>query len=41
MLLLLAAPAFASAQAPAKGLKIFISVDMEGISGVVNWDDVT
>jgi D-amino peptidase len=27
-------------QAP-KGLKIFISVDMEGICGVVNWDDVT
>jgi D-amino peptidase len=26
---------------PAKGLKVFISVDMEGISGVVNWDDVT
>ena len=41
MFLLLAVPAFASAQAPAKGLKIFISVDMEGISGVVNWDDVT
>ena len=41
MFLLLGAAAFASAQAPAKGLKIFISVDMEGISGVVNWDDVT
>jgi len=27
-------------QAP-KGLKVFISVDMEGICGVVNWDDVT
>ncbi|MHB8053866.1 MAG: M55 family metallopeptidase [Candidatus Aminicenantales bacterium] len=24
----------------AKGLKVFISVDMEGISGVVNWDEV-
>jgi D-amino peptidase len=24
----------------AKGLKVFISVDMEGISGVVNWDDI-
>ncbi|MDD8025571.1 MAG: M55 family metallopeptidase [Acidobacteriota bacterium] len=32
---------FAAAQAPAKGLKVFISVDMEGITGVVNWDDVT
>ena len=29
-----------ASQAP-KGLKIFISVDMEGICGVVNWDDVT
>lgn len=26
---------------PAKSLKVFISVDMEGVSGVVNWDDVT
>lgn len=34
-----AAPA-APAQSP-KGLKVFISVDMEGVSGVVNWDDVT
>lgn len=41
MFLLLGAAAFASAQPPAQGLKIFISVDMEGISGVVNWDDVT
>jgi D-amino peptidase len=32
--------AAASAQAPKK-LKVFISVDMEGVSGVVNWDDVT
>ena len=24
-----------------KGLKVFISVDMEGISGVVNWEDVS
>ncbi len=39
--LLLAAVAFASAQTPAKGLRIFISVDMEGITGIVNWDDVT
>jgi len=31
---------FASAtQAPAKGLKIFISVDMEGVCGVINWDE--
>ncbi len=32
---------FATGQMPtAEGLKVFISVDMEGISGVVNWDDV-
>ena len=24
-----------------KGLKVFISVDMEGISGVIHWDDVS
>ncbi len=39
--LLLTAGAAAAGQGPAKGLKVFISVDMEGISGVVNWDDVT
>jgi D-amino peptidase len=39
--LLLGAAAFAAAQAPARPLKVFISVDMEGISGVVSWDDVT
>jgi D-amino peptidase len=31
----------AAGQSPAKGLKVFISVDMEGISAVINWDDVT
>lgn len=32
--------AFASGgQAPAKGLKVFISVDMEGVCGVINWDE--
>jgi D-amino peptidase len=41
LIILLAAAALAVAQAPAKPLKVFISVDMEGISGVVNWDDVT
>lgn len=41
MALLLIAASSAAAQAPAKPLKVFISVDMEGISGVVNWDDVT
>lgn len=40
-LVLVAATLASSAQAPAKGLKIFISVDMEGIDGVVSWDDVT
>ncbi|UCF19780.1 MAG: M55 family metallopeptidase [Gemmatimonadota bacterium] len=26
---------------PERGLKVFISVDMEGITGVVNWEDVS
>jgi len=34
----LAAVGFA-AQAPAKGLKVFISVDMEGVCGLINWDE--
>jgi len=29
----------AAGQTPAKGLKVFISVDMEGICGVINWDE--
>jgi D-amino peptidase len=41
LVLFVLAGAASSSQAPAKGLKVFISVDMEGISGVVNWDDVT
>ena len=28
------------AEEPYRGLKVFISVDMEGISGVIHWDDV-
>jgi len=34
-------PALAASpgQQPAKKLKVFISVDMEGISGVINWDE--
>jgi len=28
------------AEEPHRGLKVFISVDMEGISGVIHWDDV-
>jgi D-amino peptidase len=31
---------FVSAGQSQKGLKVFISVDMEGISGVINWEDV-
>jgi D-amino peptidase len=31
---------FVSAGQNQKGLKVFISVDMEGISGVINWEDV-
>ncbi len=33
--------AFATAQQPAKKLKVFISVDMEGISGLINWDETS
>jgi D-amino peptidase len=31
----------ASAEKAQKGLKVFISVDMEGISGVIHWEDVS
>ncbi|MGA2586111.1 MAG: M55 family metallopeptidase [Candidatus Aminicenantales bacterium] len=31
----------ASGQSPAKSLKVFISVDMEGICGVINWDETS
>jgi D-amino peptidase len=31
----------AAGQTPAKGLKVFISVDMEGICGVINWDETS
>lgn len=38
----LSALAFSAlAQEAHKGLKVFISVDMEGISGVIHWDDVS
>jgi len=33
--------AFGACSAAPKGLKVFISVDMEGVCGVVSWDDVT
>jgi D-amino peptidase len=32
---------FAEAEKAQKGLKVFISVDMEGISGVIHWEDVS
>jgi len=35
------AAALAGAQQPAKKLKVFISVDMEGISGLINWDETS
>lgn len=43
VLFLFAGVSLLSAQAPAKGpgLKVFISVDMEGICGVINWPDET
>jgi D-amino peptidase len=33
--------ALAAAQPPAKKLKVFISVDMEGISGLIAWDETS
>ncbi|MGZ5468264.1 MAG: M55 family metallopeptidase, partial [Candidatus Aminicenantales bacterium] len=33
--------ALAAAQQPAKKLKVFISVDMEGISGLIAWDETS
>jgi D-amino peptidase len=43
LLALMSSFASAAGQAAAapKGLKVFISVDMEGVCGVVSWDDVT
>lgn len=32
---------FVKAEKAQKGLKVFISVDMEGVSGVIHWDDVS
>lgn len=32
---------FAGAEKTEKGLKVFISVDMEGVAGVIHWDDVS
>jgi D-amino peptidase len=37
----LLAGASALAQPAAKGLKVFISVDLEGICGVINWDETS
>jgi D-amino peptidase len=39
IVLLIAAFAFAAAEQPAKRLKVFISVDMEGVSGLIHWDE--
>jgi len=36
---LFAASLAAYAQTPAKKLKVFISVDMEGVTGLINWDE--
>ena len=33
--------AVAAAQTPAKKIKVFISVDMEGISGLIHWDETS
>ena len=41
ILVLLTALAGSMTSAQAQGLKVFISVDMEGITGVVNWEDVS
>jgi D-amino peptidase len=32
---------FARAEKTEKGLKVFISVDMEGVAGVIHWEDVS
>ncbi|MCX6576039.1 MAG: M55 family metallopeptidase [Candidatus Aminicenantes bacterium] len=40
-LALLLAGISAQAQPVSKGLKVFISVDMEGICGVINWDETS
>ena len=32
---------FVSAEKARKGLKVFISVDMEGTGGVIHWEDVS
>ncbi|MFB0564636.1 MAG: M55 family metallopeptidase, partial [Candidatus Aminicenantaceae bacterium] len=32
---------FVRAEKVQKGLKVFISVDMEGICGVIHWEDVS
>jgi len=39
--ILIACLSFAGFSQISAGLKVFISVDMEGISGVVNWEDVS
>jgi len=38
---LLIAAVAAAGQTPAKKLKVFISVDMEGISGLIHWDETS
>ena len=38
---LLVAALAAAGQQPAKKLKVFISVDMEGISGLIAWDETS
>ena len=38
ILIIIVSVAFSQSE---NGLKIFISVDMEGITGVVNWEDVS
>ncbi len=38
---LLTAALAAADQQPAKKLKVFISVDMEGLSGLINWDETS
>jgi D-amino peptidase len=38
---LFAAALAASGQVPAKKLKVFISVDMEGVAGLIHWDETS
>ncbi len=39
LIIILFTASFAAAQQPAKKLRVFISVDMEGVAALINWDE--